>query len=83
MNDDKQQELFTEFKESEITKKAFGKVFFPEKTFTLSLSYEKSIILALITAIVLAVIFAAGFECGRQRPQVQKESYLPNSKRAK
>jgi cell division protein FtsN len=63
---EKQPELFNEFSDAGIKNKPFGKGIFPERTFTLTFTHEKLIMLAIISILTLAVVFVFGFEKGKK-----------------
>ena len=63
---EKQQELFTEFKDRETKKKFFGKGLLPDKTLAIFLTRERLILTALGFIVILAIMFAFGFECGKK-----------------
>lgn len=65
MTQERQQELFGEFK-AEKERRPFGKGFFPDKTFSFTFTYEKLIMIIVGSIIFTTIIFAFGFEKGRR-----------------
>jgi len=74
---ERQQELFTEFKDKGRRKKYFGKGILPDSRFTIVFTYERLILAALALIVVLSITFAFGFECGKKKGILKKGSQAP------
>jgi len=74
---EKQQELFTEFKDGGTRKKYFGKGILPDSRFTIVFTYERLILATLAVIVVLSVMFAFGFECGKKKGMLKTAAHAP------